>query len=371
MAYKFKILADHTNSRINNFDLLRLFTALLVIYEHSFALTGSPTEPFFPFSHGLLVFGSFAVPSFFTISGFLITRSYLEHNNLFVFFTARILRIFPGLIATVLFCALIVGLLVTTLPKLNYLTDPAVYTYIKRNILLIGCYILPGVFTDNIYPLSVNGSLWTLSYEFALYVCVATVGVLGLLKRKYLTSVLALVGFIFFVYLVSHFYATNKFFNYLNRPVILQPLYCYILGMIAYLCRSKIVLHPLIAILLFVIAALMPNQVLYRSIIFLTLVYCLLLFAYSPLIKGYLITRYGDFSFGIYVYAFPVQQTLMHYFHFHYPMVLYFTTLPIALVLGMGSWFFIEKPTLKLKNKIPLLLSKLRRERGLREGEAA
>ena len=370
MAYKFKILADHTNSRINNFDLLRLFTALLVIYEHSFALTGSPTEPFFPFSHGLLVFGSFAVPSFFTISGFLITRSYLEHNNLFVFFTARILRIFPGLIATVLFCALVIGLMVTTLPKLNYLTNPAVYSYIKDNIILMGSYILPGVFTDNVYPTSVNGSLWTLSYEFYLYVCVATAGILGILKRKYLASVLALGSFILFAYLVHHFPTTNLIISKMNRPVILQPLYCYVLGMVAYLCRSKIILHPLIAILLFVIAALIPNSLIYRAIIFFTLVYCLLLFAYSPAIKGYLLTRYGDFSFGIYVYAFPVQQTLMHYFRFHHPMALYFLTLPLALVLGMGSWFLVEKPVLKLKNKIPLLLSKLRRERVLREGEA-
>ena len=195
--------AIEDSGRDNNFNLLRFVAATLVIWSHSYALlpNGLPSDP----SVRVLGFGfaGIAVNAFFAISGFLIVRSYIQHNNLGIYLQARALRIMPGLVVAVLFCALVVGPLFTSLPLNDYFGNSGVGRFITSNIVMYQRTAnLPGVFSENVSA-GVNGSLWTLSYEVSMYLAVAILGVLGLLKRG--TGI----AFICFAYAAYFIFATG------------------------------------------------------------------------------------------------------------------------------------------------------------------
>lgn len=368
IPHKFKTLADYADSERNNFYLLRLIAAISVLFSHSYPLTAAGLEPLVKASNYLESLGGFAVQSFFIMSGFFITRSYLERNNLFNFLVCRCLRIFPGMIVNILWCVFVVGLMVTTLPKLEYLTNPIVFQYIKNNVMLFMTYPLPGVFANNPFSTIVNGSLWTLPIEFSLYLIVALFGVLGLLKRKHLATALAILLFFCTPFLFRHIPTFADDASW----AVMTPIYCFLLGSVAYTCRGYVLMQPKIAVILLsvlvVSCVLVSNSIMHRAIFFATFAYCIFLLAYLPWIKGHLLTRYGDFSYGIYIYAFPVQQTLMYYFHFHHPVLLFASALPITLLLSIASWHWVEKPALSLKNKLPLLFNLRKRDPKLLAG---
>lgn len=172
-------IGDYLNGKQNNFDFLRFLAATLVIVSHSFPLTGFREIAVL---HNTL--GGHGVFIFFLISGFLITRSYLASNNVFLFFKARLLRIFPALIVVILLTIFVLGPAVTSIPLDQYFANKSTYQMLNNILLHSISYKLPGVFEQNPYKYSVNGSLWTLKYEFTFYIFVAVLGVLTILKRK-------------------------------------------------------------------------------------------------------------------------------------------------------------------------------------------
>ena len=167
-----KRLADHVNSRDNNFNLLRFIAASMVLWGHSWPLTSSGNDPLavafeIPAPH-------MAVDIFFGISGFLVTSSLLSRKNVVVFSLARLLRLVPGLFISTLLTVFCIGLYFTTLPIDEYLRHPDIYQYIWVNSTLLQTQVsLPGVFDGG-----VNGSLWTLPYEFKMYSVLACIGLL-------------------------------------------------------------------------------------------------------------------------------------------------------------------------------------------------
>ena len=154
-------LAGHSR---NGFDVLRVFAATLVIFGHAFPLTKAV-------SPGLMGNGvqTIGVKIFFIISGFLITSSWRKDPHVVRYALRRILRIIPGLFVVTALCALVLGLAFTELPWRQYLASGGVWRYF-RNVLLYPVYDLPGVFAANPYPVAVNGSLWSLPVEVAMYV---------------------------------------------------------------------------------------------------------------------------------------------------------------------------------------------------------
>jgi len=157
----------------NNLDAVRLAAAWLVLYGHAFIFLGLP-EPLFL---SWLPLGPLGVLIFFTISGYLVSQSWARDPSLPRFLARRALRIFPALAVCTLLSVLVLGPLLTTLPLADYFASPHTVGYLRNIALYIG-YYLPGVFEHNRVANAVNGSLWSLPVEFAMYLVIAAVGVL-------------------------------------------------------------------------------------------------------------------------------------------------------------------------------------------------
>jgi Acyltransferase family len=180
--------------RDNNFDALRLLAAVAVLVSHAFLIAeGSEgREPLMRLTGGESKLGLVGVFIFFAISGFLVSESYEKTRSPLRCLAKRALRIFPGLFAALLVAAFVIGPLATRLPLADYLERQAVYSYVVGNTLLnLTTHELPGVlFVDNPVGLEVNASLWTLRYEFMMYLL--GLGAARLLRWQMLLPLLAL-----------------------------------------------------------------------------------------------------------------------------------------------------------------------------------
>ncbi|ELW9531216.1 acyltransferase [Burkholderia cenocepacia] len=181
----------------NNFDFLRLLAAFAVLYSHQHALVGLP-EPTLGLPDSL---GAFGVSIFFSISGYLIAQSWERDPNLLRFATKRVLRIWPALLVVTVLAAFVLGPIVSDLPVATYFQDPLVWKYLD-NLRLRMTFQLPGVFTTNPFPNSVNGSTWTIPVEVRWYVYLSIAGALGLLRKRLvvLLAVFSLAGYYFGIY---------------------------------------------------------------------------------------------------------------------------------------------------------------------------
>ena len=169
-------LGERATGRDNNFNLVRLMAAGLVLVSHSWPLTGTPGEPLERVAGFSL--GHLGVDIFFVVSGFLVTGSLLD-RPMRSFLRARALRIFPALAANAFGTALVIGPFVTALPLAGYFTTWDTWRYALQNSLTwpMGvCWTLPGVFLGNPGGHAVNGALWSLPWELTMYVLLALLG---------------------------------------------------------------------------------------------------------------------------------------------------------------------------------------------------
>lgn len=350
-------LSTYANGRDNNFNLLRFIAACLVLFSHSFALVwgrGTP-EPL----KALLgmTWGSIAVDIFFITSGFLITASYLSRNNLLAFAWARILRIYPALVAATLFCVLVVGISFTTIGTREFLSHQLTLTYLAKNVILFfGVQdMLPGVFLDLPYRGAVNGSLWTLPVEVRMYALLACIlGLAGWAGKRVAAMpcrnvVLAIAIFSIGLNICNDFRGSP-----LGHDVRLFSMF--FVGAAFYVWRDRVRLYPAWAILGLIVLLLSSMS---RPLFFLA--YCLVLpflvfyAAYVPagLVREF--NRLGDYSYGIYIYAFPVQQSLIHMVPAIKVPVMMIASLLITLLLAILSWHLIEKRCLQWKGAYVLV----------------
>lgn len=348
------LLSTHTANRNNNFNLIRFIAASLVIYSHSFALSlGSGETETLRQAVGL-TWGTLAVDIFFISSGFLITSSYVARNNLIAFFWARALRIYPALIVAMIFCVFIVGLSVTNLSATEFLTNGQTWYYFFRNITLITGVEqhLPGVFTDNPYENSVNGSLWTLPYEIKMYFLVALVLYVVTVCGRHFERLNPAFVLMILAFLAVSLNIGNHF---LKLPFpdkdFLHLFSMFFYGGALFLWKEKIVLSTKMAA---VLAVLFFASAVDHSLFFIAyclfLPYLILYIAYVPSGAILKFNNYGDYSYGIYIYAFPVQQILAMLFAGIGVITMTLSTFFIVLVLAACSWYLVEKPTLRMKN---------------------
>jgi len=207
---------------------------------------------------------------------------------------------------------------------------------------------LPGVFTSNPYPGSVNGSLWTLPIEVRMYFWVAVLGSLSLLWRAHVFNALFLLTCL--VYAQS---PTGTFFMAADpRQAHLGLLF--LLGTFFYVNRRRISLGFGGLLGLAALTYLTRNYgfaLFIKSILF---AYLVLLVAIHPKLNLPSLDRWGDISFGIYIYAFPVQQALAYMLSPIGPIRMFVFSAAITIFLAIVSWKLVEQPALKLKGKFAL-----------------
>lgn len=343
------------------FDFLRIALAVSVLFAHSFLIAEG--EQFQYSTPPLALMHASIIPMFFTLSGFLITGSALR-LRLKDFILNRGMRIVPALAMDIFFAAIVIGPIFTTLSLRDYFSSYEFISYFANIVGLIH-YVLPGVFENNPFPNTVNGSLWTVPFEIGCYVLMALIIFTRLLKRPRVLLCAALVfAALIFVSLAYEwvpfggegriFTATNHFLKSDGRA-----LYVYFLaGILLYLFRNKIPFHPAIfgaAILLFFLAAFdafaalpqMPVKLLLIPIVAYATVYIGL----SPIPRIPIYDR-GDYSYGIYLYGYPFQQALVTlYPGLKSPWLHFGISLVLVTGVAMLSWHFIEKPTLALRKK--------------------
>jgi len=339
------MLGDYDGSRRNNFTALRIFFAWCVLFGHSFPLTGySNLNPLKSFFEGSIWIGAIAVNGFFAISGFLVTASLLRRGAL-DYTLSRSLRIYPALLVCVILTILVVGPLATTMPLRNYFQNEWTQSYLwNATALFIMQFQLPGVF-DDLPRKAVNGSLWTLTVEVSCYLLLVGAGLLGLLQSRRLANV-ALLALLLFG--LAYFDALPL----VGRRETWARLGIYfLLGVACYVNREDIPLDGRLAIgatLLFYVGL---GEAWFFWIAPPTLTYLIFFLAYrTPFLN--LDARVGDPSYGIYIYAWPVQQLLVHWFPGEGP---YFNTVLASLIvvaLALVSWHLLEKPCLALKRRL-------------------
>ncbi len=337
----------------NNFDLLRLLAASLVVVAHASVVLYNQLLVFDPVRMLTgIEMGKMGVLIFFVISGYLVSASWNSRNNTFLFIKARILRIFPAVIIVVLLSVFVLGWAITTAETSNYFRSDLTWKYLQNMTLYRMYYYLPGVFEHNPTGASVNASLWTLPYEFTCYLFVLLTGIAGLFYNRYIFPIL----------LVSCIVSYSLFQPIIDTWVIpilgidfktFGILFLYFLaGMTFYTCRNLVPFNVPVLILCIVIASLMKMEFLPQILGVVVWPYCILYMASIPLLRKLRPARYGDFSYGLYLYAFPVQQLIVLLIpepgpYWKFVLLSFLCTLPFAIL----SWHLVEKPALSLKGK--------------------
>ncbi len=349
---RLKTATPRLAGRNHQFDLLRILFAICVLLSHAPEITdGNPSRELFNrFTHGHLTFGAFGVYGFFLLSGFLIVQSWQHDPELVNYLRKRILRIVPGYLVAALSATVAVGLLAPGIDHFFRHLD----NHFVKSILLLSSPSTPPVLPGLPYPL-VDGSLWTIPYEFRCYVLVALCGLFGLLRRPLLW-----LGFTLLMGVSLCIPATMQTLHWAKPlwPIVGDPAVTFTMtavfcvGASFYLFRNFIVFRPLfaaVAVSLF----LAVNQ-LHPALDELALVLCggYLLFYLGRLHLQWLswMRRVPDISYGIYLYGWPVEA-LWVFFRHGSPWVTFFACTLISMVLGWLSWHLVERPMLKLKRR--------------------
>ena len=338
------MLGDVVGGRANNFNLIRFCAAFAVLVSHSFALAmgTANAEPLYT-TYGL-TWGDIAVDVFFVTSGFLVTASLLNRARATAFVKARVLRIFPALWVMLAISVFGVGLAFTTWHAHAYLSAHETWKYLLKNALLFRGveYRLPGLFQSNPASFKVNGSLWTLKPEVEMY---ALLLALWLPLRRFLPyAVVGVATVAGVVYLVHGNFSDERF----EFP---RLAFMFFAGASAYAFKDRIPLSSYAwgGLLCVAILSALNRTALFFALS-LALPYLLLYAAYT--FKGFILAfnRLGDYSYGIYIYAFLVQQTIVHMVPGISIAALMASSAAVTLTLAVLSWHLIEKRALALKS---------------------
>ena len=337
------VLGDVAHGRHNNFNMIRVLAASGVIFSHAYPLALGPEaqEPF----EGLLKgdnLGRFCVFVFFATSGFFITASYQRCRSVWDFVLARVLRIYPALF--VMACIMFVVLGVSHTVDWSY-WESVPFRVVETVTMFVNFNIGSNTvfFPDNPFPGAINGSLWTLRFEVLCYVGVLIAGLSRVFETRWLALALALgcVGLNVVVPMLTGRFDI-RLLSYVGLP--------FAFGSVAWVWRDYIRLDWRYALLGFLGVVVFYSTPLFFAALNLCIVYWVLWLGYGqfPLIGYY--RRVGDYSYGIYIYAFPVQQFVAQS-GIVMPIWNAVLSLLITLVLAILSWRFVEKPALSLRSR--------------------
>lgn len=337
---------DDVNQRPSGFDFLRIFLSFAVVLWHSYPISYGLDARFLLPPAMKSVTGPI-LPMFFALSGFLVAGSLLRCKTLISFLGLRVIRIFPALTVEVLLSALLIGPLMTSLPVMEYFSNHLFYRYFY-NIVGHIQFVLPGLYLDNPIPHVVNGQLWTVPYELICYVSLAIFVLFLGSKRKY-----AFIGLVALLLLwdasdvirgivtADPEPATNAFRFAVSGRLLVAS---FAAGVTLYIFREELPFSNLAGWACLLLGAACFQIPGYNWIAILLLSYATIWLGLTNFRKPFFL-RYADYSYGIFLYGFVVQQAVAHLlpewreWYWNFPITL------LALIpLSAFSWHLIEKP---------------------------
>lgn len=337
-------IADYCESRDNNFNLIRITAATLVILTHAFGIAGSAALEPLKSTFGISL-GSWSVNVFFVSSGFLILKSWDKWKSVTRFIWARFVRIYPALWVCVLICIFGVGLIFTTLPTYEYLVHTDTLKFAIKNMTLVkGTYTyLPGTFQS--HEGGTNLSLWTLPYELRMYFAVLVLGWTGWLYKRALVPLLLIAAFCLHAWSVVNHSADEVWADYARFT------FFFFAGGYIYLRRQAI---PVSAPVSFTLVCALSGSLLIPEVWIRTVLlslatpYLVIYCAYVPINFLHKYNKLGDYSYGIYIYGAPVQHIVLAVSGGLLSVAgNFFWTASISLIIATMSWHFLESKALK------------------------
>lgn len=329
----------------NNITLLRHVAAFFVLITHAYGLTGNLSDEFlYKISGHAIQFSTVGLIIFFFISGFLITQSLVSSSGIKQFIWKRFLRIYPALIVLIILTVFILGPLVTKLPVKEYFSDNETWGYLSGASLVRLRFYLPGVFNSQ----GVNGSLWTLPVEFRLYLLLALLFLIGLIKKRnwYFLFVLF---FVICALIMSSFFQDSFYLNYFS-PYLQWGMY-FLTGSVVFFLKDKIIPDYKLVIVLLII------WYLTKDVLIVNRISELICFSYLTLWLSFKTPvvypdffKKNDFSYSMYLYAFPIQQIFISKNYQISPLMLILFTSLALIPICLLSWNLVEKPALTLKS---------------------
>ena len=324
---------------------MRLFAAFAVLVGHAWPLTGRHDVPRVA---GVQLF-DLGVYVFFCLSGFLIATSWARSPRVVPFLLRRVFRIFPALVVVVFATVFVVGPLVSSLSATVYFGEPRTWLYLT-NVTLTTTYTLPGVFLANPIDGTVNGSLWTLGPEFLCYLGVVAIGLITLRAARpewFRLAVFAAVGIgVAVIYLsgssprgaedvlgVLVFFAGGALLAQLDG-----------LRMSAVLRRPVVVVGVTAAWI--VVGTVVPEYAMLFAWLLLPVIVVGVGAQSTPGVRR--VGRFGDFSYGLYLWGFPVQQVVTERLPGIPLAVDILMVATIAGALAFASWWLVERRAIAL-----------------------
>lgn len=361
-------LADIIEPRRNNFNFIRLAAALAVVASHATLLhSGDPARELMA---GLSCYnlGQHAVNIFFVLSGIMVTASLLRSASLLDFLVARSLRIYPALICVALLLLLVLGPMVTNVGFADYIGDRRTLLFLlKVTILPSGHAELPGVFSGNPVPGLVNVPIWTIKYELICYVLLAGIFLLrALTAPAQLVCALFLLGALTMALFVAE--GSGHIANAADH--IARFWLCFSFGVALYLLRTRVPIRASVVVALALAWWISLDTPLERSIAPLATGYGAVSLAALPIGPLRDLTNRIDLSYGVYIFGWPVSQTLLWW----HPQIgltaLQLASIALLLPLSTLSWLLIEKPSLAHRRLAVGKILQVARWSGTRAGVA-
>jgi peptidoglycan/LPS O-acetylase OafA/YrhL len=351
------LLIDPAHLRANNLTLIRLTLALAVLFSHCFPLCLGTNDPEWAYvlTRGQLTLGELAVDAFFMISGFLIMQSWDQSDWPMAYLRKRVLRIYPGFLVATAFSILVVGA-VAAPDSGQYLH--ALRAHAASSIgaaLTLNPPLTPPTLVGVPVPNATNGSLWTIRPEFECYLLVILIGSLGLGARAIVTTALfssLLVARLAIVaasrVLGDGWVIGDQLWNAIRFGL------CFLAGAVLYCYRSHV---PRRRDWFWVsLGGLVLTAVLGTGLEIWLLIggaYALFYLAFhSRVVRSWFVANGRDWSYGIYLYAWPIQQLVAWRFARHLtPYRMFGLAVIPTMAAAAVSWILIERPALRFKRR--------------------
>jgi len=334
----------------NNFNFVRFYFAFIVVIGHLIEISNIKAfQKFAPYFSTYI-----SVTAFFCISGFLISRSYLNTPDLKDYLKKRAARLLPAYVFIIITCAIFLSFL-SNYSFSEYFTHPILYKYLLSNLTFLNFIqpCLPGVFMSDSNSCAVNGALWTLKIEISFYLIVPFLLYFAKrIKLKYLLFIGIYVVSVLYRNIFEYLSNLNgiEYYSFLARqlPGFLSYFVCGI-GLYYYFeffLRNKQILF-LIALVVFIIEHKIGIEILTPLALSISVFF--IAFSFKKLNS---FAKHGDISYGIYIFHYPILKIVSHFgfFERYNPFIVSTIVIIFIILVGYASWHLIEKQFLKISH---------------------